>query len=124
MSLERGRLEAAGCFIDAIQDGDGQARISVCGPSTSGRWPHRRADGGTDLIASGSGGSAYVHALQGDAATWDLLVRRSGRRTRLSNISADFRRKLLEERDAARVGFTAQGPFPELPSRLNLPHGR
>jgi hypothetical protein len=55
-----------------------------------------------DLIAGGSKGSTYVMALQGDPVTWDswATIRRANP---LTAISGDFRKKLLEERDAARA---------------------
>ena len=79
-------------------------------PSTSGWWH--------DLIAAGSHGSTYVQALQGERETWDQwsTIRRCNP---LVEVSADFRRRLLEERDAARKDTRLKAQF--LSYRLNLP---
>ena len=68
--------------------------IGTLAPARSGWWH--------DLVAEDSHGSTYVQALQGDRERWDLWpeIRRCNP---LTAISADFRRKLLEERDAARA---------------------
>ena len=116
---EPGAWEVRGgeLLFDAIETAKGKpgsplraVYIGTLAPSTGGWW--------SDLIASGSGGSAYVHALQGDAAKWDLWseIRRVNP---LVNISADFRRKLLEERDAARSDSRLKGRFCSF--RLNQP---
>ena len=115
MSPARGRREAVSLLFDAIETAKGKpgspmqaVYIGTLAPSTGGWWH--------DLIAAGSGGSAYVHALQGDAATWDLgpTIRKANP---LTNISADFRRKLLEERDAARSDSRLKGRFLSVPSQ-------
>ena len=116
---EPGAWETRGgeLLFDAIETAKGKpgspmqaVYIGTLAPSTGGWWH--------DLIAAGSGGSAYVQALQGDAAKWDLWseIRRVNP---LVNISADFRRKLLEERDAARSDSRLKGRFCSF--RLNLP---
>ena len=99
---EPGAWEVRGgeLLFDAIETAKGKpgsplraVYIGTLAPSTGGWWH--------DLIAAGSGGSAYVHgAPGGPGKTWDSLaeIRKANP---LSNISADFRRKLLEERDAA-----------------------
>ena len=71
-----------------------------------------------DLIAGGSKGSTYVMALQGDPVTWDswATIRRANP---LTAISGDFRKKLLEERDAARADSRLKARF--LSYRLNQP---
>ena len=86
--------------------------IGTLAPATSGWWH--------DLIADGSRGSTYVQSLQGDAERWDQWpeIRRVNP---LTSISADFRRKLLEERDAARSDSRLKGRF--LSYRLNVPSG-
>ena len=86
--------------------------IGTLAPAT-GDWWH-------DLIADGSRGSTYVQALQGDPEKWDQWgeIRRCNP---LTAISADFRRKLLEERDAARRDSRLKGRF--LSYRLNVPTG-
>ena len=116
---EPGAWEVRGgeLLFDAIETAKGKPGsplrsiyIGTLAPSTGGWW--------LNLIAAGSGGSTYVQALQGDAAKWSLWseIRRVNP---LSNISADFRRKLLEERDAARSDSRLKGRF--LSYRLNLP---
>ena len=86
--------------------------IGTLAPATGGWWH--------DLIADGSNGSAYVQALEGDPNKWDQWgeIRRCNP---LTAISADFRRKLLEERDAARRDSRLKARF--LSYRLNVPTG-
>ena len=86
--------------------------IGTLAPATVGWWH--------DLIADGSHGSTYVQALQGDSDKWDQWseIRRCNP---LTAISADFRRKLLEERDAARRDSRLKARF--LSYRLNVPTG-
>ena len=84
--------------------------IGTLAPARDGWWH--------DLIADGSHGTTYVQALQGDKAKWDSWpeIRRCNP---LTAISAAFRRKLLEERDAARRDSRLKARF--LSYRLNLP---
>ncbi len=84
--------------------------IGTVSPATGGWWP--------DMIARGSHGSTYVQALQGDRATWDSwqTIRRANP---LTEIDAGFRKKLIEERDAAREDSRLRARF--LSYRLNLP---
>ena len=86
--------------------------IGTLAPATGGWWH--------DLVAGGTRGSTYVQALQGDPKAWDQwpTIRRCNP---LCNISARFRRKLLEERDAARADSRLKARF--LSYRLNLPSG-
>ena len=86
--------------------------IGTLAPATGGWWH--------DLIADGSNGSTYVQALQGDPERWDQWpeIRRCNP---LVAVSADFRRKLLEERDAARRDSRLKARF--LSYRLNVPTG-
>ena len=86
--------------------------IGTLAPAVGGWWH--------DLIADGSHGSTYVQALQGDPEKWDQWpeIRRCNP---LTAISADFRRKLLEERDAARRDSRLKARF--LSYRLNVPTG-
>ena len=86
--------------------------IGTLAPAVSGWWH--------DLIADGSQGSTYVQALRGDAERWDSWpeIRRVNP---LTAISADFRKKLLEERDAARSDSRLKARF--LSYRLNVPSG-
>ena len=54
-----------------------------------------------DLISDGSGGSTYVQARRGNLEHWDQwrVIRYCNP---LVEVSAEFRRTLLEEREAAR----------------------
>ena len=84
--------------------------IGTLAPARSGWWP--------DLVADGSHGSTRVQVLQGDPAKWDRWpeIRRCNP---LTAISADFRAKLLEERDDARRDARLKARF--LSYRLNVP---
>ena len=86
--------------------------IGTLAPATAGWWH--------DLIEDGSGRSVYVQALRGDAEKWDQWgeIRRCNP---LTAISPEFRRKLLEERDAARADTRLKARF--LSYRLNVPSG-
>ena len=77
----------------------------------SGHWWY-------DLVKAGSKGSTFVMSLQGDAATWDswATIKRANP---LTAISPEFRKKLLEERDAARADSRLKARF--LSYRLNIP---
>ena len=72
------------------------------------------------MIADGSHGTTVVHALRGNPERWDQWneIRRCNP---LTAISADFRRKLLEERDAARADTRLKARF--MSYRLNVPSG-
>ena len=88
--------------------------IGTLAPAATPGWWH-------DLIDDGTHGSTvYVHALRGDAERWDQWpeIRRCNP---LTAISADFRRKLLEERDKARADTRLKARF--LSYRLNVPSG-
>ena len=102
---------------DAIQTAQGKPGsrlrviyIGTLAPAPSGWWH--------DLVGDGSHGSTYVQALQGDPERWDQWpeIRRCNP---LTNISPTFRRKLLEERDAARADTRLKARF--LSYRLNVP---
>ena len=86
--------------------------MGTLAPATSGWWH--------DLIADGSHGSTYVQALRGDPAKWDSWaeIRRCNP---LVSISPDFRRRLREERDAARADTRLKARFKSY--RLNVPSG-
>ena len=116
---EPGAWETRGgeLLFDAIETAKGKpgsplraVYIGTLAPAVSGWWH--------DLVAAGSGGSAFVMALQGDPATWDSwhTIRKANP---LSNISAELRAKLLEERDQARADSRLKGRF--LSYRLNVP---
>ena len=85
--------------------------IGTLAPSGPGGWWH-------DLISDGSGGSTYVQKLQGDLKRWDSWgeIRRVNP---LVEISAGFRKTLLEERDAARLDTRLRARFCSF--RLNVP---
>ena len=85
--------------------------IGTLAPETPGGWWHQLVEGGTQ-------GSVFVQALQGDPERWDNwhTIRKANP---LCNISPTFRRKLLEERDAARADSRLKARF--LSYRLNVP---
>ena len=70
------------------------------------------------LVAEGSGDGVYVQVLQGDPKKWDKWpeIRKANP---LTSISADFRRQLLRERNAARRDSRLKARF--LSFRLNVP---
>ena len=86
--------------------------IGTLAPSMSGWWH--------DLVNDGSGGTTYVQSLQGKVEAWDTWaeIRRCNP---LTAISGDFRKRLLVERDAARVDSRLKARF--LSYRLNRPSG-
>ena len=86
--------------------------IGTLAPATAGWWH--------DMVQGGTHGSTVVHALQGDPETWDRwpTIRKANP---LTAISADFRAKLLEERDAARRDPRLKARF--MSYRLNVPSG-
>ena len=86
--------------------------IGTLAPSMGGWWH--------DLIADGSKGSTYVQALQGNVEAWDTWAEIS-KANPLTAISPEFRKRLLEERDAARLDSRLKGRF--LSYRLNRPSG-
>ena len=104
-------------MYDAIQTAmgkpDSELRAMYLGtlaPSTSGWW--------REMVEGGSHGSTYVQLLQGDKERWDQWAE-IRRVNPLTAVSADFRRKLLEERDAARKDSRLKARF--MSYRLNLP---
>ena len=116
---EPGAWESNGGTLvyDAIETAKGKPNsplkalyIGTLAPSMSGWWH--------DLVAKGTHGSTYVQALQGDPEKWDQWaeIRRCNP---LTAISAEFRKKLLEERDAGRLDSRLKSRF--LSYRLNLP---
>ena len=86
--------------------------IGTLAPAMSGWWH--------DLIADGSVDTTYVQALQGNVEKWSTWaeIRRCNP---LTAISKDFRKRLLVERDAARVDSRLKARF--LSFRLNRPSG-
>ena len=86
--------------------------VGTIAPATIGWWP--------ELVERGSHRSTYVMHLAGDPETWDSwpTIRKANP---LTAVSADFRRKLLEERDEARRDTRLKARF--LSYRLNVPSG-
>ena len=86
--------------------------IGTLSPSRRGWWH--------DLVEDGSGGSTFVMSLQGNIHKWDSWaeIRRCNP---LVEISGEFRRTLLEERDKARRDSRLRARF--LSYRLNRPSG-
>ena len=86
--------------------------IGTLAPAQNGWWH--------DLVEAGTRGTTYVQALRGNAERWDQWpeIRRCNP---LTAISGDFRRKLLQERDAARADTRLKARF--LSYRLNIPSG-
>ena len=102
---------------DAIQTAQGKPGspltalyIGTIAPAHVGWWP--------ELVAGGSNGSTHVQVLQGDRETWDSwhTIRKANP---LTAVDPKFRRKLLEERDAARADTRKKARF--LSYRLNIP---
>ena len=79
-------------------------------PAQSGWWH--------DLIENGSHGSTYVQALVGDRAKWDRWPEIK-RVNPLMSVFPESRRKLLQERDAARQDTRLKARF--MSYRLNAP---
>ena len=86
--------------------------IGTLAPAVSGWWH--------TMIGDGTHGSTYVQALQGDAKKWESWqeIRRVNP---LVAVSPEFRKKLLEERDAARRDTRLKARFQSY--RLNVPSG-
>ena len=84
--------------------------IGTLAPALSGWWH--------ELVSGGTHGSVYVQALRGDPEKWDRWpeIRRCNP---LTAVSPEFRKKLLEERDAARRDTRLKARF--LSYRLNVP---
>lgn len=116
---EPGAWETVGGELmhDALQTAQGKPGsplkviyIGTLAPARAGWWH--------DMIDGGSHGSVFVQSLRGDRSKWDKWseIRRCNP---LVNIDARFRRKLLEERDAARRDDRLKARF--LSYRLNVP---
>ena len=102
---------------DAIQTAQGKpgsplkaVYIGTLAPSTSGWWH--------ELVEGGSRDSTYVQVLRADPAKWDKWpeIRRCNP---LTAISPRFRKKLIEERDAARADPRLKARF--MSYRMNVP---
>ena len=108
---EPGAWEATGgtLMADAIETAIGKPGsdmrviyIGTLAPATGGWWH--------DMIETGSRGSTYVQALQGDPEKWDQW-KEIRRVNPLSSISATFRARLREERDEARSDSRKKARF-------------
>ncbi len=106
-------------MADAIQTAQGKpgsamrvVLIGTLAPSTGGWWH--------DLVGAGSNGTTYVQRLRGDVKRWDSWgeIRRCNP---LVEISPEFRKKLLDERDRARRDPRLRARFCSY--RLNSPTG-
>ena len=118
---EPGALEVVGGTLlsDAVFSSQGKPgsslRVILIGtiaPSTAGWW--------ADIVKAGTTGSVYVQSLTGDPEKWDRWSEIK-RCNPLTAISAPFRKKLLQERDAARKDSRLRARFQSY--RLNLPSG-
>ena len=118
---EPGSLETVGgqLLADAVQTAQGKPNsalkvifIGTLAPANSGWWH--------DLVGAGSNSTTFVMALRGNADRWDSWpeIRRCNP---LSAISSTFRKKLIEERDAARRDTRLKARFCSY--RLNRPTG-
>ena len=116
---EPGSLEAVGgslladSLFSALSKPDSPMMLVLIGtlaPSTSGWWP--------ELVKAGTTGTTYVQSLIGDRAKWDSW-REIQRVNPLMCRFPDSRRKLLQERDAAREDSRLRARF--LSFRMNLP---
>ena len=116
---EPGSWEVVGGQLmhDAIQTAMGKpgsplkaVYIGTKAPAVAGWWH--------DLVDGGSHGTTHVTKLEGDRETWDRwpTIQKANP---LVGIAPEFRRKLLEERDAARGDTRLKARF--LSFRLNLP---
>ena len=119
---EPGSLEVIGgqLLADAVQTAQGKPGsdlrlifIGTIAPSSGGGW-------WSNLVSNGTQGSVYVQALVGDVEKWDKWpeIRRCNP---LVSVSASFKKKLLEERDAARRDTRLKARF--LSYRMNAPTG-
>ena len=116
---EPGSWETAGgeLVFNAIQTAQGKpgspltaVYIGTLAPASSGWWP--------ELVAGGSNNDTHVALLQGNKDTWDswATIRKANP---LTAIDAKFRKKLLSERDAARLDTRKKARF--MSFRLNVP---
>ena len=119
---EPGALEVVGgeLLSDAVQTAQGKPGsdlrlifIGTVAPSGSPGW-------WADMVTAGSNSTTYVQALRGNPERWDQWSEIK-RCNPLTAISSTFRKKLLDERDAARRDTRLKARF--LSYRLNLPTG-
>ena len=86
--------------------------IGTLAPSLDGWW--------INLVSDGTGPTTYIQSLQGDRAKWDSWAEIK-RCNPLTAVSPEFRKRLLVERDQARLDSRLKARF--LSYRLNLPSG-
>ena len=121
---EPGALETIGgqmladSLFSALGKPGSALQVVLCGTlapmaTGSGHWWF-------DLVEAGTTGSTYVMKYQGDVKTWDKWGTISSCNP-LIEISPEFRKKLLSERDAARRDSRLKARF--LSYRLNIPSG-
>ena len=112
-------VNGGGMMFDAIVTALGKPNspmkvvfIGTLAPSMSGWWH--------DLVSDATTGTTYVQSLQGNAEKWDTWaeIRRCNP---LTAISPEFRKRLLVERDEARLDSRLKARF--LSFRLNRPSG-
>ena len=119
---EPGSLEVLGgqLLADAVLTAQGKPGsamkvifIGTLAPAGASGWWH-------ELVGAGSNRTTYVQSLTGDPERWDSWpeIRRCNP---LTAISSTFRKKLLQERDAARRDTRLKARF--LSYRLNCPTG-
>ena len=113
-----GHALAATLMNDALDTSDRQTWDRSSRRLYRHSCPKSRAGWWHDLISDGSGGSTYVQSLQGDLKRWDQWseIRRCNP---LVEVSAEFRRTLLEEREKARRDPRLKARFCSY--RLNVP---
>ncbi len=109
--------QAGSDMWDAILTAQGKPSSKLRVLAVGTRAPSRPGSWWLALIDKGSGGSVYVQELRGRLDRWDSWaeIRRCNP---LTEISSEFRKKLLQERDAARKDERLKARF--LSFRLNL----
>ena len=121
---EPGALDVVGgqLLADAIFTAQGKigSRLKVVMIGTLGPMATAKGHWWYDLIQAGTVGSTHVQYFHGDLETWDKwpTIRKANPLVTMSE-AGDFRRKLLEERDAARADTRLKARF--LSYRLNVP---
>ena len=109
---EPGAWRAAAVYFTMPSKRPRANRARHFGPSTLEPWRRRLRDGG---MTSGTHGSHLRPSAPGrPGKTWDKMatIRKANP---LTAISADFRAKLLQERDAARRDTRLKARFLQLP---------
>ena len=117
---EPGSWEVTGGTLmhDAIQTAQGKPGSPLQASSTSARWPRPSAGGGRRWSRTARGAAPTSRRFRADPEKWDEW-REIQRVNPLASIDAKFRKKLLEERDAARRDSRLKSRF--LSYRMNVP---